>query len=200
MGEAQPRVRLDPETRKALLRAEARQVFATHGYAASGLAEIAERAGVNKRLVYYYYPGGRPELFLAVLGDLTAELTGIVSSAVASPVNVAKRTERLVEGLVQYFEVNPDAFNLLFRDPFGVREDDVISGAVVVQAELSRELARLFATTGAPPETLIGITAGALAYILRVIEMQVAGELDRETTIDSCVTCILGLLAQLGVG
>lgn len=195
---SRPRTRLDPETRKELLRAEARAVFAEHGYAASGLAEVAERAGVNKRLLYYYYPGGRSELYIAVMADLTAELMERVQAAVAAPVNTARRVERLVDTLVGYFGEQPDAFNLLFRDPFGVREADVVQQAVVVQAELARELAKLLAGSGVAPMTLLGVTSGTLAYMLKVIEMSVAGEIDRDTTIDACMTCILGVLSQLG--
>lgn len=199
MSEPSPqRTRLDPETRKELLRAEARAVFAEHGYAASGLAEVADRAGVNKRLLYYYYPGGRSELYIAVMADLTAELGERVQAAVSAPVNTARRVERLVDALVGFFEEHPDAFNLLFRDPFGVREADVVQQAIVVQAELARELAKLLAQSGVPPMTLLGVTSGTLAYMLRVIEMSVGGELDRETTIDACMTCILGVMSQLG--
>lgn len=195
---AKTRTRLDPETRKELLRAEARAVFAEHGYAASGLAEVADRAGVNKRLVYYYYPGGRSELYIAVMADLTAELGARVQAAVSAPVNTARRVERLVDALVGYFEEHPDAFNLLFRDPFGVREPDVVQQAVVVQAELARELAKLLSQAGVPPLTLLGVTSGTLAYVLKVIEMAVGGELDRETAVDACLTCILGVLSQMG--
>ncbi len=201
MNEAtQARTRLNPEARKELLRAEARSVFAERGYAASGLAEIAERAGVNKRLLYYYFPDGRPQLFCAVMADLTVELMDAVRAAVSAPVNTARRVERLVDALVTYFEQQPDAFNLLFRDPFGVREADVVQAAVVVQSELARELAKLFAHAGVAPMTMVGVTSGTLAYVLKVIELQVNGELDRDSTVDACLTCILGVMSQLGTG
>ena len=188
-----------PEERKDLLREVARQVFADRGYAASGLAEIAERAGVNKRLLYYYYPQGRPELFTAVMAELTAELSGVVRTAVSAPVNTARKVERLVEALVGYFEEHPEAFMLLFKDPFGVREPEVVQEAVVAQAELAREVAKLFSSSGIPTMTLIGVTSGTLAYMLKVIELEVAGELDHETTVDACLTCVLGVLSQVGV-
>lgn len=188
-----------PEERKDLLRETARQVFADRGYAASGLAEIAERAGVNKRLLYYYYPQGRPELFTAVMAEMTAELSSVVRTAVSAPVNTARKVERLVEALVGYFEAHPEAFTLLFKDPFGVREPEVVQEAVVAQAELAREVAKLFSSSGIPTMTLIGVTSGTLAYMLKVIELEVAGELDHETTVDACLTCVLGVLSQVGV-
>ena len=195
---SQARVRMAPEARKDLLRQTAREVFADRGYAASGLAEIAERAGVNKRLVYYYYPQGRPELFTAVMAELTAELRADVHAAVSAPVNTARKVERLVEALVGYFESHPEAFTLLFKDPFGVREPEVVQEAVVAQAELAREIAKLFSSSGIPTMTLVGVTSGTLAYMLKVIELEVAGELDHETTVDACLTCVLGVLSQVG--
>lgn len=195
----QPRVRMAPQARKELLRATAREVFAERGYAASGLAEIAERAGVNKRLLYYYYPEGRSELFTAVLAEVTGELTAVIHEAVASPVNTARRIERLVEALVSFFEQQPDAFSLLFRDPFGVREPDIVQQAVVVQAEMAREFARLFAASGVPTATLVAITSGTVSYVMKVIEMAVHGEIDREATLDACMTCILGVMTQIGM-
>ena len=58
--------RRDPvATRKKLLTA-ARQEFARHGFAGARVDEIADRAGVNKQLVYHYF-GDKDALYLAVL-------------------------------------------------------------------------------------------------------------------------------------
>ncbi len=190
---------MEPQARKELLLATAREVFAEKGYAASGLAEIAERAGVNKRLLYYYYPDGRSELFTAVMGELTTELTATIHTAVSSPVNTARRIDRLVAALVDFFEAQPDAFNLLFRDPFGVREDDIVAQAMIVQSELAREFTKLFATSGAPTHTLLAIASGTVSYVFKVIELSVAGEIDHEATLDACMTCILGVMSQIGM-
>jgi AcrR family transcriptional regulator len=190
---------MDAQVRKDLIRASAREVFAETGYAASGLAEIAKRAGVDKRLVYYYYPEGRSELFTAVMGEVMAELTAVIHAAVSAPVNTARRIERLVTALVGFFEEQPDAFSLLFRDPFGVREHEIVHEAVVIQAELAREFSRLFATSGVPTLTLVAVTSGTVGYVMKVIEMAVVGEIDHETALDACMTCILGVLTQIGV-
>ncbi|MCU1354638.1 MAG: regulatory protein TetR [Acidimicrobiales bacterium] len=193
-----PRVRMDPQVRKALLRATARQVFADRGYAASGLAEIADRAGVNKRLCYYYYPKGRPQLFTEVMGELTAELIGVIHAAVSAPVNTARRIERLVKALLHYFGSHPEAFALLFRDPYGVREPEILSEAAAVQAELVREFSKLYASVGVPAERLVASTSGTVAYVMRIVELAVGGEIDREAAVDACMTCVLGVMGELG--
>jgi len=69
----------------------------------------------------------------------------------------------------------------------------------VVQAELAREFSRLFATSGVPTLTLVAVTSGTVSYVMKVIEMAVGGEIDRETALDASMTCILGVLTQIGM-
>ena len=47
--------------------------FADHGFGGARIEAIAERAGVNKKLIYYYYEG-KDELFLAVLEQSYADI------------------------------------------------------------------------------------------------------------------------------
>ena len=47
--------------------------FADHGLGGARIDAIAERAGVNKRLIYYYFDG-KDELFLAVLEQTYADI------------------------------------------------------------------------------------------------------------------------------
>lgn len=65
----------DPEaTRQALLSAGTR-LFAERGYDGTPLSAIADRAGVNKAMVSYYF-GGKRKLYLAIVtatfGDIVA--------------------------------------------------------------------------------------------------------------------------------
>src|SRR5450432_3851496 len=47
--------------------------FAAHGFGGARIEAIAERAGVNKKLIYYYFEG-KDELFLAVLEQTYADI------------------------------------------------------------------------------------------------------------------------------
>lgn len=200
MSEAsEPRIRMEPQARKELLLGTAREVFAEKGYAASGLAEIAERASVNKRLLYYYYPDGRAELFTAVMRDLQAELLSVIRTAVSGPVNTARRIEHLVKALIQFFEDQPDAFDILFRDPFGVREPEIVLEAVGVQVALAKEFTTLLAPSGIPTNTLLAVAYGTVAYVMKVIEMKVSGEITSDDALDASMTCMLGIMAQVGM-
>ena len=60
------------DSREEILRA-AMTEFADHGFGGARIEAIAERAGVNKKLIYYYY-AAKDELFLAVLEQSYADI------------------------------------------------------------------------------------------------------------------------------
>jgi AcrR family transcriptional regulator len=59
-------------TREEILRA-AMAEFAGHGFGGARMGAIAERGGVDKKLIYYYF-AGKDELFLAVLEQTYADI------------------------------------------------------------------------------------------------------------------------------
>ena len=65
----------DAERTQAAILKAARDEFAEPGFAGGRVDRIAQRAGINKRLLYYYY-GNKDDLFLTVLestyGDIRA--------------------------------------------------------------------------------------------------------------------------------
>jgi len=58
-----------------------RGLFAEQGYAAVGLAEIVRTAGVTKGALYHHFPGGKTDLFRAVLARAQQEVADAVASA-----------------------------------------------------------------------------------------------------------------------
>ncbi|MEY2952784.1 MAG: hypothetical protein RLZZ401_871 [Pseudomonadota bacterium] len=56
----------DAERSQATILAAARDEFATHGLGGARVDRIAERAGLNKRLIYYYF-ADKDQLFQSVL-------------------------------------------------------------------------------------------------------------------------------------
>ncbi len=57
--------RRDPERTKARIVDAALEVFSAKGYAGARVAEIADRAGVNKQLITYYF-GGKEGLYAEI--------------------------------------------------------------------------------------------------------------------------------------
>lgn len=72
---AAPR-RLSPEVRREQLVDAALAIAARDGAQGLGFAQVAERAGVTRNLVYHYFPGGRDDLFRAVVHRAGQQLTG----------------------------------------------------------------------------------------------------------------------------
>jgi AcrR family transcriptional regulator len=63
----------------ALVRA-ARELFAARGYADVGTEEIVQAAGVTRGALYHHFPGGKEQLFQAVLVQVSVEMTREVMS------------------------------------------------------------------------------------------------------------------------
>jgi AcrR family transcriptional regulator len=66
------RTRDADRTREEILRA-AMSEFAGHGFGGARMESIAERSGVNQKLIYYYF-ASKDELFLAVLEQTYADI------------------------------------------------------------------------------------------------------------------------------
>lgn len=197
---AAQRTRMAPEQRKAHLQAVARSVFAERGYAASGLAEIADRAQVSKTLLYHYYADGRPELYTAVMDDLLAELLAGTRAALAAPFDAGRRIQAFVEAFLTYFEERADAFRLLFREPWGSGDPQVVRRGVDVVVTLTRDLAGQLASLGAPADTLMTVTAGVAGFLVAVTETVVAGQASREEAAAIATRFVLAGMRAVGDG
>lgn len=192
------RTRMAPEQRKAHLRAVARSVFAERGYAASGLAEIADRAKVSKTLLYHYYAEGRPELYTAVMDDLVEELVAGTRAALAAPFDARRRIAAFIEAFLGYFEGREDAFRLLFRDPWGSGDPQVVRRGVEVLVTVSQDLAGPLSSFGAPADALMTVTAGATGFLVSVTDTMLAGQVSRDRAAAIASRFILAGMATLG--
>jgi len=85
----------DPEATKARILAAAVREFSAKGISGARVDAIAERARVNKRMLYYYFES-KEGLFREILRRRLAEgATKLLASDVADPDRLAERTERL---------------------------------------------------------------------------------------------------------
>lgn len=191
------RTRMDPEERKVRLRGVARKVFASNGYNATGLVEVADRAGVSKGLLYHYYPSGRPELYIAVMDDVYEELVAAVRPALQAPFRVERRLELFVEAAVDFFGKHKDAYRLLFREPPGSGETDIVKRANAVEVALAGELAKAIAQTAASAEEISVISFGILGFLLHATNLFVDHRADRATTIAATTAFVVAGVATL---
>jgi AcrR family transcriptional regulator len=175
------RVRKHPETRRAEIVATARQVFAATGYAESGLAEIASAASVSKGLLYHYFPDGRSQLFVSVMQGLLTEFQQRLRQASKMPFSPRTRMEHLLAALFGFFDENPSAYRLLFRDPWVTHDEAVEASAIATRVQIASEIASLMAGSGLPPDDLVAASSGMLGFALANVELSITGQVDAET-------------------
>jgi AcrR family transcriptional regulator len=102
----------DPEaTREAILTA-ATDEFADFGLGGARVDRIAERAGINKRMLYYYF-GQKEGLFLAVLERAYAKIRGEEQNLNLTQVEPAEAIRRLIAFTWNYYLENPSFPTLL---------------------------------------------------------------------------------------
>ena len=106
-----PRPRDADRSQQAILDA-ARDEFAQRGLGGARMDSIAERAGINKRLIYYYF-GSKDDLFLAVLEDTYLHIRGAEEQLHLSDLPPAEAVRRLTVFTWNYYLDNPQFLTLL---------------------------------------------------------------------------------------
>ena len=102
----------DPDgTRRRILEA-ATDDFSTRGLGGARISDIAERAGVNKRMLYHYY-GDKDGLFLAVLEESYARLRERERALDLDHLPAATAMRRLVETTWDHYLKHPEFLRLL---------------------------------------------------------------------------------------
>jgi AcrR family transcriptional regulator len=93
-----------------------RAVFGERGLDATSIAEIGERAGIAKSLLYHHF-GSKAGLYEANLEDDGAQLVAAVAAAVPPPEDDdSPRLRPGVDALLRFFHDHPDIWRLAVRD------------------------------------------------------------------------------------
>ncbi len=107
----EPRSRDADRSQLAILLA-ARDEFAQYGLAGARVDRIAERAGLNKRLIYYYFTS-KDELFLAVLEAAYADIRAAEQQLHLTDMPPPQAIRRLTEFTWNYYLEHPEFLTLL---------------------------------------------------------------------------------------
>ena len=102
----------DPEASKATILVAATAEFAEHGFAGARVDRIADKASVNKRMLYYYF-GNKDDLFLAVLELTYARIRNAEQELNLAEVEPIEAIRRLVSFTWNYYLQNPEFIPLL---------------------------------------------------------------------------------------
>jgi AcrR family transcriptional regulator len=102
----------DADRSQATIVAAARDEFAEHGPGGARMDRIAERAGLNKRLIYYYF-ADKEQLFRAVLEQAYLHIRGEERKLNLLALKPADAVRRLVEFTWDYYLAHPEFLSLL---------------------------------------------------------------------------------------
>lgn len=102
-----------PERREQLI-GVARGLFDEHGYEATSVEEIAERAGVTKPVVYEHF-GSKEGIYTVVADREVRALVDRITGAL-SPGNPRRTIIRAVDAFLGYIEEEHAGFGILIRD------------------------------------------------------------------------------------
>ena len=80
----------------------AKEEFSEFGFAGGRIDRIAERAGMNKRLIYYYF-GNKDDLFLAVLERVYADIRRAEQALHLDEIEPVEALRRLVSFTWNYY-------------------------------------------------------------------------------------------------
>jgi AcrR family transcriptional regulator len=114
---AEPQTRVavkvrDPERTRARILEAATREFSRHGLGGARVDRIAERAGANKRMLYYYF-GDKEGLFRAVLEHAYERIRRAEQELHLLDVPPAEGVGRLVEFTWRYYLQHPEFLTLL---------------------------------------------------------------------------------------
>ena len=102
----------DADRSQNTLLAAARDEFAEHGLGGARVDRIAERAGLNKRLIYYYFED-KEKLFQAVLEQAYRDIREQEAGLHLLDLDPATAVRRLIEFTWNYYLAHPEFMTLL---------------------------------------------------------------------------------------
>jgi len=106
-----PRAR-DPVASRGRILAAAKAEFSRTGLAGARVDVIAERAGINKRMIYHYF-GSKNDLYLTVLEESYGDLRAAERELDLEHLDPVAAITRLIEFTWGYYIRNPELLRLI---------------------------------------------------------------------------------------
>lgn len=122
----------DPRSR---ILAAAAEVFATIGFAGARVDDIAERAGINKAMLYYHV-GDKEQLYATVLTDTVDAAYEILQSATLKATSPTEKLECVLDTFAKIGASHPHLVPIMLRE--------IASGGATLPDEMLLRMARVF--------------------------------------------------------
>ena len=89
-------------------------VFAQRGFDGARVDETAERAGINKAMLYYHV-GGKERLYAAVLAECIDRALALLRSATATG-TPSEKLQAVLDALAEFGTSNPEFIPIVMRE------------------------------------------------------------------------------------
>jgi AcrR family transcriptional regulator len=136
-----PRRRLTAAHRRRQLIDVALETFATSGYNATTMEEIATTAGVTKPLLYQHFTSKRA-LYLELIDDVAARLIRSLAEAAGAETSPRRQVEAGFQAYFRFAVENPSAVRMLFDAP---EDEELARGLRTIEDAIAEFVAPLIA-------------------------------------------------------
>lgn len=182
------RTRLTRSERRARLLGAAEELFSAKGFRRTEIAELVAAAGVTKPMLYRHFPGGKTEIFLAVLNGHIERLLRALWEAMGSATDPRERLHRGLKAYIIFAEENPDGFRLLSHaspELGGALGDRTREARTIIAGGLVSTISDVMKGAGLPthgaPIYAYALLGGAESVVSWWLESR---SIDRETLVD----------------
>lgn len=157
-----PRKRMTALERREQLIAVGRELFATRGYEAVTVEEIAAAAKVSKPVVYEHFggqggrePGVKEAIYAVIVDREMTRLMGMIEAALSQQdADPQVLLERAAIALLSYIEDSTEGFQILVRDsPVGLTSGSFSNLITDVAVRVQHLLAKQFKAAGFDAKT-----------------------------------------------
>ncbi|QWW20062.1 TetR/AcrR family transcriptional regulator [Schaalia sp. 19OD2882] len=149
---AEKRTRMTAFDRREQLVSVGRALFASKGFDATSVEEIASRAKVSKPVVYEHF-GGKEGLYAVVVDREVQALMGSLEASLSAPAGPRAILESAALSLLTYIETRTDGFRVLVRDAPSDRTSGSFSSVIGdVAVKVEHLLARQFEASEMDPK------------------------------------------------
>jgi AcrR family transcriptional regulator len=148
------------------------EFFAEKGYHGTSLDDVAERLGVTRQALYYYYPR-KHDLLVAICDDLVSDLQAAVEEASRSSDDHVERLRAMVEAYVFRVASRPTYSAVVTRDftflpPKDERRVRVRRREITERfLEAMEDAVRHGVAKDLPPDVSVSLILGAANWVYR---------------------------------
>lgn len=99
----------------------AEKLFADSGFAATSVGQIAEAAGANRALLYYYFRD-KQDLYCSIVSRGITHVLGLIADVSGSPGGASEHLERFVQSYYALLMKRHQVARIVFREMTGTGE------------------------------------------------------------------------------